>query len=351
MYIDNPIYLNDIEKIAQLDIDWGLLKHSSILITGATGMIGTVLVDTFMKRNVMCDDEIHIYAMGRSYHRAQERFGTYLNSPLFTFITRDINAEGHFDYKVDYLFHCASNTHPRLYAEDPVGTIMTNVIGTDHVLQIARESNAKRVVFLSSVEIYGENRGDVKHFDETYCGYIDCNTMRAGYPEGKRTGEALCQAYREKFGLDIVIPRICRVFGPTMLESDSKALAQFIKNAVRKEDIVLKSEGNQYFSYCYVCDVAAALLYIVCKGANGAAYNVSDKGSDIRLKDLAKMLADIAGTKVVFRLPDTVESQGFSKMSISLLENKNLLNLGWKPFDSLRSNLQKTVTLYRENLK
>lgn len=348
MYIDNSSYSDDIKRVADMDIPWSLLKESHVLITGATGMIGTVLVDALMMRNALYHDGIHIYAMGRSYEKAQARFKDYFDSPLFTFISRDINSDAPFDFKADILFHCASNTHPRAYAEDPIGTIMTNVLGTDHVLQIAVKSEARRVVFLSSVEIYGENRGDVDRFDEQYCGYIDCNTMRAGYPEGKRTGEALCQAYIKKYGLDIVIPRICRVFGPTMLSTDSKALAQFIKNAARKEDIVLKSEGNQYFSYCYVCDVVSALLYILCKGKTGEAYNISDETSDIRLKDLAGMLADIAGTKVVFDLPDAVEAQGFSKASIARLDNRKLLALGWRPADTLKNNLQKTITIIKK---
>ncbi len=94
--------------------------------------------------------------------------------------------------------------------------------------------------FFQLSKIYGENRGDVEKFTEDYCGYIDCNTLRAGYPEGKRVSESLCQAYSAKHHLDIVIPRLCRTFGPTMLLSDSKASSQFILNTVHGEDIVLK---------------------------------------------------------------------------------------------------------------
>jgi len=199
----------------------------------------------------------------------------------------------------------------------------------------------KRVIYLSSVEIYGENRGDKEKFDESYCGYIDCNTMRAGYPEGKRTGEALCQAYIKKYGLDIVIPRICRVFGPTMLDTDSKALAQFIKNAARQEDIVLKSEGTQYFSYCYVADVVSALLYILLYGKTGEAYNIADELFDIKLKDLTALLAKIAGTKVVFELPDDVEKKGFSKATTARLDAQKLRKLGWRVNGTIEQKVKK----------
>lgn len=347
MYINHPVYIKDIQKTATINIEWSKLKHSSVLISGATGMIGTVLIDVLMERNLSYNDDIQIYALGRSTENAMDRFSNYMNLPCFKFIAGDINTAVKFNEKVDYLFHCASNTHPRAYSEDPVGTIMTNVVGTNNILQIALKSHAKRTVFLSSVEIYGQNRGDTELFNERYCGYIDCNTMRAGYPEGKRTGEALCQAYIQKYGLDIVIPRICRVFGPTMLKTDSKALAQFIKNAVRKEDIVLKSEGKQYFSYCYVCDVVSALLYVLCHGATGEAYNIADKGSDIYLKDLAQILATIAQTKVVFDVPDAIEAKGFSMASVARLDAEKIKRLGWSVTDSLEENLNKTVSLYR----
>lgn len=350
MYMNHPIYQNDISGVANQHMPWSMLKNSSVLITGATGMIGTVLTDVLMERNLSYGDGIQIYAFSRSIDRAQKRFKTYMNHPHFTYIEGDINSLKVFPKKVDYLFHCASNTHPNAYAEDPIGTIMTNVVGTEHVLQIALQSQAKRTMFLSSVEIYGENRGDTETFKEDYCGYIDCNTMRAGYPEGKRTGEALCQAYIHKYGLDIVIPRICRVFGPTMLDWDSKASAQFIKKAVRGENIVLKSEGTQYFSYSYVFDVVSALLYILFYGKKGEAYNIADETCDIRLNHLAQILADLAGTKVIFELPDEAESRGFSKATTARLNPEKLKGLGWSTVGTMEEKLEKTVRLLQAKI-
>ena len=198
MYINHPVYIKDIQKTATINIEWGKLKHSSVLICGATGMIGTVLIDVLMERNLSYNDNIQIYALGRSSENAIDRFRDYMNLPYFKFISGDINTSIKFNEEVDYLFHCASNTHPRAYSEDPVGTIMTNVIGTNNILQIALNAHAKRTVFLSSVEIYGQNRGDTELFNERYCGYIDCNTMRPGFLEGNRPGEPLSQPYNKK---------------------------------------------------------------------------------------------------------------------------------------------------------
>ena len=345
MFFDHPLYTKDIEKIINVEFPWEKLRDSKILITGATGMIGTVLVDVLMERNLKYQENIQIFARGRSRERALERFGAYMEDTCFHFLAADINTCTELQVDFDYLFHCASNTHPTAYATDPIGTIVTNVIGTNNVLQLAAKSNSKRVVFLSSVEVYGENRGDTELFDEKYLGYIDCNTLRAGYPEGKRTGEALCQAYIKQYGLDIVIPRISRVFGPTMLSSDSKALSQFIKKALSKEDIVLKSEGTQYFSYCYVTDVVRALLYILFYGDNGQAYNIADEKCDIRLKDLARNLADIAGTKVIFELPDSIEAQGYSKATVARLDASRIKDLGWYTEDTMYTLLEKTIKI------
>ena len=129
----------------------------------------------------------------------------------------------------------------------------------------------------NEVYIYGENKGDTDKFDESYLGYINCNTSRAGYPESKRLCEALCQSYISQYDMDIVIGRLSRVYGPTMADDDSKALAQFMRNALNNEDIVLKSEGNQLYSYLYVSDVVSAMLFLINYGKSGEAYNISDK--------------------------------------------------------------------------
>lgn len=139
--------------------------------------------------------------------------------------------------------HAASNTHPRAYSTDPIGTITANVQGTYQLLEYAVNHQCERFFFFSSVEVYGENRKDVDKFDESYLGYIDCNTVRAGYPESKRLGESLCNAFFAQKGQDFIIGRFSRVYGPTMSDEDSKAIAQFIKKAVAGEDIVLKSVG------------------------------------------------------------------------------------------------------------
>lgn len=325
----HPLYLSDVSRLSELDLPWESLRGKCLLVSGASGLIGSCLVDAVMKRNSMEPLDCKVIAIGRNAKRAQERFAAYWDSPLFSFVTQDINLPFSIPGKIDYVVHLASNTHPVSYATEPVETIMTNITGLQNMLELARSCGAERFAFASSNEVYGQNKGDVEFFDESYCGYIDCNTLRAGYPESKRCGEALCQAYARQYGMDVVIPRFTRCFGPTLLPSDTKALSQFLHNAVKGEDIVLKSDGSQYYSYIYVCDAVSALLTVLLKGASGQAYNISDKAFDVTLKDLAQKIADIAGTKVVFRLPDEVEKAGFSTATKARLSSDKLKSLGW----------------------
>ena len=321
---DNTDYMEDVRRTAQLDLPWDRLKDKAVLISGATGLVGSFLIDVLMERNEQFSMNCGIYALPYD-----------INLP---FVRNDIG-------KVDFVLHLASNTHPMQYSTDPIGTITTNIIGLQNMLEFACAHDAKRFAFASSNEIYGENRGDAELFDEEYCGYIDCNTLRAGYPESKRCGEALCQAYRKQKGIDVCIPRLTRSYGPTMLMSDTKAISQFIRKGIAGEDIVLKSAGTQYYSYTYVADAVSGLLTVLLKGESGEAYNIADEASDIRLKDLAELIAQNAGRKVIFEIPDAVEAQGYSKATKARLDGAKLRELGWKPFYDIKGGISRTMQI------
>lgn len=353
---DSKKYMKDVALVAEMPYSWDMLKGKSVAITGGTGMIGSFLVDVLMYRNLNCKQNVDIYVFGRDEAKAKKRFGEYSKSVYYNFVKQDINEPicgevgGALIKHIDYVIHGASNTHPVAYASDPIGTISANVIGLNNLLLWASKLNCERFVFLSTVEIYGENKGDTDKFAEDYLGYIDCNTMRAGYPESKRTGEALCQAYIKQMNMDIVIPRLSRVYGPTMLASDTKALSQFILKGVNKEDIVLKSEGTQEFSYCYVADAVSGILKLMFDGLCGGAYNVASDDSDIMLKDLAGLIANYSGKKVVFELPDAVEIAGYSKATKATLDINKIKGLGWKSYFGIEKGLQHTIDVLSEIL-
>lgn len=343
---NNELYIEDVRYVADLDLPWEKLRNKRVLISGATGLIGSFFVDVILEKNKTGLNST-VYALGRSEEKARGRFGTHFADPELVFIPYDIKKPFVRDDlgTIDHVLHLASNTHPLQYSTDPIGTITTNIIGVMNMLDFAVTHNASRFVFASSNEVYGENRGDVEFFDEKYCGYIDSNTLRAGYPESKRCGEALCQAYIAQKGLDIVIPRFTRSYGPTMLMSDTKAISQFIRKGIAGEDIVLKSAGTQYYSYQYVADSVSGLLWIMLSGESGEVYNIADERSDIMLKDLAEIIAGINGRKVVFELPDSVEAAGYSTATKARLDGRKLKALGWEPKYDIYSGIQRTIEI------
>lgn len=344
----NEDYLDDIKRVAETELPWEKIANNSVLISGATGLLGSFLIDVLMEKN-MGGLNCTVYALGRTREKAAGRFAKWSEDAHLVYIPYDVNKplEREDLGQIDFVLHLASNTHPIQYATDPIGTITTNIIGLQNMLDFSIQHHAQRFVFASSNEIYGENRGDTELFDEYYCGYIDSNTLRAGYPESKRCGEALCQAYKSQKGLDVVISRFTRSYGPTMQMSDTKAISQFIKKGVVGEDIILKSAGTQNYSYTYVADAVYGLLTIMLKGENGEAYNIADEASNITLKDLAQIIADFAGKKVVFEIPEAIEANGYSKATKALLDGSKLKKLGWKPFYSIREGVVRTLKIMK----
>lgn len=349
--LQNNLYIEDVEYCVGLELDWRKLDGADILISGATGMVGTFLTDVLMLKSQTSDFNCNVVALGRSTERARARL-PYFDIPSFRFIECDISSqEGIPEIGSDVAFHFASTTHPVAYATDPIGTIDSNVKGTNNLIRTVStpgRGDVNNFILASTVEIYGENRGDVNKFTEDYCGYINCNTLRAGYPESKRTCEALCQAYMSQMGIRPVIPRLPRTYGPTLLKSDTKALSQFLRNGVEGEDIVLKSKGEQEYSYLYVLDVVSAILFCLSKGEAGSAYNIADDASDVRLKDLAQAIASASDTSVVYELPDETEAKGFSKVTKALMDASKLRSLGWKTKYSIDEGIERTIRIMKD---
>lgn len=338
MYKKNPSYIEDLKRIGKVD---GIenLKGKRLLITGATGLIGVHFID-----GLMAMGGIEIFAVGRSKNKAVERLGEYFNSPMFTFIEQDV-CNPLPNIKVDYIIPLASYTHPLAYSQYPIETMMINLKSAEHALNLAK-NNGAIVLYPSTVEVYGNARGE-DIFTEDYTGNLNLINSRSCYPESKRTAEALCQSYKEEVNIKVKIARLSRVFGPTMLMTDSKASSQFIKKAINGEDIVLKSEGNQFFSYTYVTDAVCALLHIMLHGENGVAYNISNEKCDVHLKDFAQICAEYNNKKVVFDLPTETEKKGFSIAMQAILSNERLKSLGWIPQYDMKDAVERTINILK----
>ena len=344
---NHPLYIQDLDNILQTR-NINLLRDKSILITGATGLLGVCLIDALMRLNER-GGNVAIYAVGRNREKAYDRLGIYFRHPCFHFLEQDVQTELPRQLCVDYIIPGASNTHPLAYSRYPIETMLINLKGAEHSFNKASECGAT-VLYPSTVEVYGNARKE-DVFTEDYTGRLNLSTARACYTESKRACEAMCQSYIAEKGVDVKIVRLSRVFGPTMLENDSKASSQFIKNALRGEDIVLKSKGEQFFSYTYVADAVSAMLYVLLNGECGVPYNVSNHGCDVHLKEFAAYCAEACGSQVVFDLPSETEMKGFSIAQQAILDNARLRSIGWNPMYDIHDAVRRTIQILQSNNK
>ncbi len=240
-----------------------------------------------------------------------------------------------------YIIHAASNASPNFFANNPVEVIKSNISGVSNLMEFGLKHNMRRFLYVSSGEVYGE--GDGRIFTEDYSGYVNCATPRACYPSSKRAAETLCVAYAAEYGADVVVARPCHVYGPNFTESDNRVYAQFIRNVMKDENIVMKSTGEQFRSWCYVVDCVLALLYILLKGENGQAYNIADEKSSVTIRDLAEMIAELGGKEVVMDVPSVDEKKGFNVVTKSVFSTEKLENLGWRLEGMMSQKMQATI--------
>ena len=337
-------YWNDIERAATQHLPWSILSGKNILVTGATGLIGGCLVDILMSRP---DIDYHVYASGRNEERARKRFSRYADNARFHFIRHDVTQkfEGRLDYH--YIVFAASNASPKFFASKPVEIIKTNIEGVANTIEYGLCHNMRRMLYVSTGEVYGESHGEILH--EDYSGYVNPLSPRSCYPSSKRAAETLCASYADEYGVDVVIARPCHTYGPFFTESDNRVYAQFIRNILRGEDIVLKSTGEQRRSWCYVADCASALLYILLKGEKGEAYNIADPSSDITIRKLAEMTAKIGNRNVVICLPSEKERKGYNPVKQSVYSVNKLFALGWSVSGTMDEKMRKTIEAASEH--
>lgn len=320
--------------------EFEFLRGKKLFVTGGTGMIMSFLIKRILLEN---DFDISVDILTRSKDKAYRIFGSSSGDSRLRFIEGDISSFSAFP-PYDYLIHAASSTYPSQYIEAPVETILANTIGTSKVLDTARKSPGSKTLFLSSCEVYGNGK---EIWEESDLGYIDLMDIRSCYNESKRMGENLCVSYHEEYGVDYVIGRLSRVYGPTMLSGDNKAMAQFIKKGLAHEDIVLKSKGLQCYDYLYVSDAVRAVLFLL-ENAENDVFNVA-RPTDLSLKDIAEFVAETCGTKVIFEIPDEKEAKSYSRATVSRLAPEKINKLGFETKVSLKEGIISTLETLQNN--
>lgn len=336
----NNILENEYQKIIDLlasKIE--NLKDKTFFITGATGLVASYLVDFLVWFNTVYNQNIYVYAVSSKLEKLEKRFQVSNN---LCFVEQNLNEPLIKRYNADYIIHAASNAHPLAFSKDPVGTMKTNLIGTMNLLDMIKDTNSY-FMYISTGEIYGNNID--KAFTEDDCGLIDSKLVRSCYPESKRAAETLCLSYNNQYNIKTNILRLCYVYGHTITSENSRADAQFLRNALNNENIIMKSEGLQKRTYCYVADVVYAMLYIILYGQDGNVYNIANPNSIASVREYAEILSELAEVSLQFELPNEIEKQGYSKPLDSILDATKLQNLGWKPQYDLKTGLSHTLII------
>lgn len=341
------IQSQDLQTIANCGLSFAPLRGKHILITGAGGLIASVLTDALLYIDKTESLGLSVYALCRNAEKAKKRFSAHLSNSNFHLIIQDVCSPLPPIYAFDYIIHAASPAHPLAYSKTPVETMQANLLGTMHLLAHAKNCGCRRFLFVSSSEIYGENQHSNEAMSEAYQGKLpSINIARACYPESKRAAEALCASYMQEYGLDVTIVRPGYIYGAAVSEDNSRADAQFLRNAAAGENIIMKSRGEQKRSYCYVADAVSAILYVLLQGVCGEAYNIANPNCQVSIREFAEALASAAQVELTFSLPPDEEARGYSKITNSLLCTDKLTALGWKPQYSLsRGALQAVAEL------
>ena len=342
--MENEILLQDFASIADSNLPFEEYKNKTFLITGATGLIGSLLVKTLRYLNEKRSINARILAVVRSKEKAKTILGKE-NEELSYVICDLAKDELLLEEACDYVIHAAAVTTSKVMVSDPVGTIRTAIDGTEKLLKLAVEKKVKAFVYVSSMEIYGQplTEGKTKEKD---LGYVDIGAVRSCYPEGKRMCECLCTAYASQYGVNVMSARLAQTFGAGILPTENRVFAQFARSAMKKEDIVLHTTGESEGNYVYTSDAIRAILLLLVKGQKGEAYNIANEESHITIRDMAEMVAgEIAEHRiqVVIDIPSDSSSLGYAPPVRMWLDSSKMMALGWEPKVGLKEAYQRMI--------
>lgn len=339
--LESKLYRNDLSMVIN-KIDLSAFDGKSIFITGGLGLICSAIVDVLLTYGKTGN----LYIGARNAEQFQARFG---GMKKVLFVKYDALSELKLGINPDYIIHGAGLASPELYTSKPVETILSNFDGVHALLEFAKTNHVKRLLYLSSSEVYGKKNTEIS-FNEDVYGKIDIDNIRSSYAIAKKSSEMLCKAYCSEYGINIVIARPGHIYGPSAKKNDKRISSDFAFKAARGDKLIMKSSGLQKRSYCYSLDCAIQILTILLKGENGQAYNVGhDEVTTIR--DMAIMLAKAGNVEWEIKEPNMMEMRRFNPMNNSALNNNRVKSLGYQDTFTVKEGLTHTVEILKEIMK
>ncbi|MCR5063372.1 MAG: NAD-dependent epimerase/dehydratase family protein [Treponema sp.] len=321
----------DIQIILNNPVDWEKFRNKTVLITGATGRLGMYLVEALSKADIDWNLNLRVIAVARSKEKLEKVFGETLKLPNISSIVQDITAPLNVEGNVNFIFHTAGAASPKDFTETPVDTLWGHLAGTRNILELARQKKTEKVLYVSTVEIYGDWKSE-DNIKEDDMGPMRCDDARKCYPEAKRMCETMLASYESQFGVPYVGVRLCHTFGPGISLDDGRSFAEFMKNVLNGEDIVLQTDGSAMRTYTYVADAVGAMLLAVTKGTEHY-YNVANLKNLISTRDVAEM---IVGMDTNHKVKVLFANQGIQKLKflnykLGIMNVDRIVKLGWRP--------------------
>ncbi|WP_458456560.1 NAD-dependent epimerase/dehydratase family protein [Methanobrevibacter sp.] len=338
--IVNKIIDQDAKQIIQDNGGLRELYGKSIMITGASGMIGSYFVYTLMKLNEDYGANIKIIPLVRNLNKLPEEI---VHKDYVSPIVQDVTEKIRYDDEINYIIHAASPASPKIMKEKPVETNFANTMGTANTLTLAKDKNVEGYLFISSREIYGQPLDNQEYFKEDSFGFIDQLVPRNAYAEGKKAAENMCVGFNKEYGVNTKIVRLAHTYGPGMSIYDGRVQADFLKNLVNNEAILLKSDGSSIRTYTYISDAINAMFKIILKSAD-MVYNVSDERNEVSIRELAEIISKIPQKQLelVFDI-DENDDKGYAPFKFGLLSSDKIRNeLGWEAKYSVKEGFKRT---------
>lgn len=342
----NKILEQDIETICSSKlIDWNKIDNHSFFITGATGLIGSLIVKSFIWRNINKNANIKMFLLVRNKKTAIDMLGSGNNIEYLESSIENLN----YNINADYIIHGASPTQSKFFTQNPVETLDISILGTKNVLEIAKNNSVKSMVYLSSMEMYGTMKA--QNVTEEKIGEIEILNTRSSYSEGKRIAELYCYSYFSEYNVPVKMCRLAQTFGPGISKNETRVFKYFADCIINKRDIILKSTGETIINYSYTTDTILGILCILINGKDGESYNIVGEKTNMTILESAEWLLKEFENKNNRIICECNQKNDFAPDNKMILSNQKIKTLGWKSKISLKEGYKRLIKYIKEENK